>query len=181
MNYPDPPYQRESAEVYYAAGRIPTVGERDIEFLKARALENPRQRCRLCLHSSLQDPLHEMIIVFHESTYFRPLRHTERPQSFLIHEGAILLTLLDNQGEVVQVIDLAAGDKSKNFQARFPAGPWYSFVIRSEWLVIHETTTGPMSYTEREFAPFSPPEGTPAALKYADDLRERSERFLARR
>lgn len=170
-------YDRESPEVYYAAQRIPSIGKRDIDFLKARAKENPRLRCRLCLHASLQDPLHEMIIVFHADTYFRPLRHVERPQSFQVLEGSIRLPILDNEGTIVQVIDLAADGPI--FQTRLPPGVWYSFIFRSEWLVIRETTIGPMSYTEREYAPFAPEEGDVAARLYASELRERVEHFSA--
>lgn len=175
---PGPPYRKESDEVYYVTDAFPTVGQSDVEFLKMRALENPRLRCRLCLHPSVEDRLHDMIIVFRCDTYFRPHRHLERQQSFHVLEGALRLVILDNEGEIVRVLDIAAGEQNGAFITRIPAGHWYSFVFRSKWLVIQEIAPGPMIPNEREYAPFAPAEGDPSGPAYAEFLRERVERFL---
>lgn len=166
-------YRRQNEEVYYSTDRFPVVGAGDIAFLKARALENQRVRSRICLHSTPDDPLHDMVLVFHNTTYFRPLRHIERSQLFHILEGAMSLVLLDDSGSVLEVIELGAVGSPHAFEAFLSPGVWYSFVLRSEWLVIRETTTGPMTATDRQYAPFSPEENDPTAQEYARDLERR--------
>jgi cupin fold WbuC family metalloprotein len=175
-----PRYRKESDEVYYVTDAFPTVGARDIDFLKARAQENRRLRCRLCLHPSIDDRLHDMIIVFRRDTYFRPHRHLQRLQSFHVLEGAFSLVILDNDGKIVRVLDIAADESRGALITRIPAGHWYSFVFRTEWLVIQEIAPGPMLPHEREYAPFAPPEGDATAGAYAEGLRERVERFVGK-
>ncbi|HLX25839.1 MAG TPA: WbuC family cupin fold metalloprotein [Candidatus Cybelea sp.] len=172
----DSRYRKESDEVYYCNERVPTVQPSDIAFLKARAAENWRLRCRLCLHSSPLDPLQDMIIVFHEATYFRPLRHVERPQLFHLLEGTITLVLLDDNGAVVDTIELSSSEPGRAFETLLQPGVWYSFVLHSQWLVIRETTTGPMTATDRQYAPFAPEEGDPIAREYAADLKLRAQK-----
>jgi cupin fold WbuC family metalloprotein len=170
-------YHKESDEVYYASDAFPIIGRSDIEFLKARARENARLRCRLCVHPSVDDHLHEMVIVFHKGTYFRPLRHRDRPQSFQVVEGDLTLAILDDDGAVVRTIEMSAQNTEAPFKTRLPPGQWYAFVIHSEWLVVQEITTGPMESGEREYAPFAPEEGNAAAPTYAADLRLRATSF----
>jgi cupin fold WbuC family metalloprotein len=164
--------RKESDEVYFAAGTRAVAGPKEIAFLKARALANPRRRCRLCLHASLSDPLHDMIIVFHRATYFRPLRHMQRPQAFHIVEGAVRIALLDDNGRLTEVLSLAASSESSPFEVWIPTGQWYAFLLTTEWLVIRETTIGPMMSSEREYAPFAPDDGESTAAAYAAQLRE---------
>ena len=45
-------------EVYQAEGPVVWATKENIEFLKARALENPRGRARLCAHPNSEDSLH---------------------------------------------------------------------------------------------------------------------------
>jgi cupin fold WbuC family metalloprotein len=170
-------YRRETPEVYFAEDPFHIVGERDMTFLKRRAAENVRLRARLCLHPGVADRLHDMILVFRGDTYFRPLRHRERPQAFEVLEGAIYLVVLDDFGDPVRVFDVAARP-ADSFMMRISAGHWYSFIIRSEWLIIRETAPGPMIEGEREYAPFSPAEGTDEAASYAASLRSRVECLL---
>jgi cupin fold WbuC family metalloprotein len=171
------PYRKESDEIYYVTDLFPVVGLSDVNFLKARAAENSRLRCRLCVHPSVDDRLHEMVIVFHRDTYFRPLRHRERPQSFQIVEGNVTIAILDDGGEILRLIDIAATDPDRGFKTRIPPDHWYAFMIDSEWLVLQEITTGPMNYSEREYAPFAPQEGDAAGPLYAENLRRQAARF----
>lgn len=118
-----------------------------------------------------------MIIAFQGDAYFRPLRHLERPQSFQLIEGSMRLALLDDDGTVTDAIDLAAGDERFPFIARIAARQWYAFILKDEWFIFHEITTGPLSAGEREYAPFAPAEEDPQAVEYARDLRERALRL----
>jgi cupin fold WbuC family metalloprotein len=169
-----PDYRRkQSDEVYYSTEAFPIVDQSRVEFLKKEAKRLPRRRCRLCLHPSADDSLHEMVIVFHETAYFRPLRHAERPQSFQILEGRMRLALLDDRGEVRRVVELGDRSGSLPFGVRIPSRNWYAFVMLSEWLVFLETTTKPSRTDEREYAPFAPEESDPAAVGYSNALRAR--------
>ena len=170
---------RENDEVYYAPDRFPAVGYGAVEFLKSRALSNPRRRCRLCTHPSAEDRLHEMLIVQHRDAYFRPMRHLERSQSFHAIEGATSLALLAEDGTLERVFEVGAGgDTESPFYLRLPPRVWYAFVLRSEWFVFYEVTTGPLERGERELAPWAPGDDDPdAARAYSAEIRRRTDEW----
>lgn len=169
--------RRESDEVYYVTSRFKAIGPDELVFLKERAAENPRLRCRLCLHPNPSDPLNQMVITFRGDTYFRPLRHLERPQSFHVIEGSMRLAFLDETGEVIDAVDLRPAGQGGPYIVRVEPRQWYAFILQDEWFVFHEIISGPMTSGEREFAPFAPEDDDPKAAEYARDLRERASRF----
>lgn len=74
-------------EVFYVTDPIAKVESADIQWLKARALENKREQARLCVHLGVDDAVHEMLIVHTKGTYIRP--HTPaRASPFTLSKGS---------------------------------------------------------------------------------------------
>ena len=74
-------------------------------FGAAKALGNTRERVRLCTHQSVEDAVHEMLIVHIKGTYIRPHKHPNKSESFHIIEGNLDVVVFDDAGDLLEVID----------------------------------------------------------------------------
>jgi cupin fold WbuC family metalloprotein len=156
--------KQKNPEVYLADEPIVKVGPGEIAFLKERVSQTPRGRVRLCAHAGNNDPLHEMIIVMLKQTYIHPHKHLNKSESFHIIEGAVDIVVFDDQGEISEVIELGAPGSGRNLFYRNAAPVYHTLLIRSDLLIIHETTNGPFRQDEAIFAPWAPKETDATAV-----------------
>ncbi len=155
----------ESGEVRYATDAIVLVDAADIACLKRAAAENARRRIRLCAHHSVDDRLHEMLIVHTSDTYVRPHKHGGKSESFHVIEGDVDVVIFDDGGGVTEVIRMGAFASGRPFYYRIAGPLFHTLLIRSDVLVFHETTSGPFRRADTVFAPWAPDEGDPAAVR----------------
>lgn len=147
-----------SIPVFYTPDDVVEVGANWYDILKANARTATKRRSRLCLHRSPDDPLHEMVIVFHRDAVIQPHRHSTKTESYHIVFGELDIVLFDETGQPTRLIrmgDFASG-KSHIYRVNEPI--WHSVIIRSEFAAIHEVTNGPFRVEESEFAPWAPEE-----------------------
>lgn len=163
------PLTRINDEVYLATEGIIRLDRRTVDFLRDRALRNPRGRVRICTHRDVSETLHEMLIGITAASYVRPHRHHGKAESFHLIEGEAEVVILSDQGAVEDAVRLAPG---ANFYYRLDAPRYHTVVVASPVLVIHETTNGPWDPAETDWAPFAPAEGTPEAAAYTAQLRQ---------
>ncbi len=160
----------ESAEVIYAGKGIVTVDRAAIAGLVRDAARNPRRRIRLCTHASVDDAVHEMMIVHERSCYVRPHKHVGKSESFHVIEGDVDVVIFDDAGNVTDVIPMGPYGSGRAFFYRIAQPLFHTLLIRSDVLVFHETTAGPFRREQTLFAPWAP----------EDADREPVDRFLAR-
>lgn len=144
------------SEVYFNKDAIGIVDDNWIEFLKGRARESPLRRSRLCVHRSLDERVHEMIIVLCKDVLFRPHRHLEKSESLHVIEGQFYIVFFDEEGTPDQVIHMGAIGTGKVFYYRLCEPRWHALVPISDMIVMHETTTGPFIQGDAPFAPWAP-------------------------
>jgi len=142
--------------VFYNSEVVAEVDQSWYEKLKWCAFEADMKRARLCLHHDPNDPLHEMIIVFHCDTLVRPHRHRGKSESFHLIFGEIDILLFDDNGRPTRVIQLGERHTSKSQVYRLSGALWHSVVVRSEYAAIHEVTNGPFREEEGDFASWAP-------------------------
>ena len=111
-------------EVLVADEPIVQVSRADVEFLKASAAQNERKRIRLCTHPDVDDRLHEMLIVHTKEAYVRPHKHLNKTESVHIIEGLVDVIVLDDAGNIVQVIRMGDYASGHLFYYRM-SGPYY--------------------------------------------------------
>ena len=172
--------RQESDEVLYAQEPIIQVTAKEISLLKERACRNPRQRIRLCAHRTIEDLVHEMLIVHTRDTYVRPHRHLTKWESFHVIEGLGDVVIFDEHGVVTEVTRLGDYASGQRFYYRTQASAFHTLVIRSEFLIFHETTNGPFRKADTILAPWSPEEGDQRAVKcFLASLTQAVDQFLA--
>ncbi|MFC1764116.1 WbuC family cupin fold metalloprotein, partial [Planctomycetota bacterium] len=73
--------------------------------------QSPRKRIILRLHKSDENTLHRMFNVLQPGTYIRPHWHREPPkdESLVVLRGKIAIFILSDDGDIQDVVTLAAG------------------------------------------------------------------------
>jgi cupin fold WbuC family metalloprotein len=162
--------------VFIAEGSIATIGPWDIAMLRAAAEKTPKKRARINAHPDSEDPLHEMIIAIGQDSYIRPHKHPGKSESFHILEGAVDIVIFDESGDITRIVPLSAPGGESAFFYRMKRPFFHTLIIKSQVLVVHETTNGPFRPEGTVFADFAPAEDDAAA---ASDYRAALERRAA--
>ena len=172
------PFKEKSAEVYVADGEIVEAGPREVAFLKSKLASAPRGRVRLCAHRDGSDPLHEMLIALDKRTYIRPHKHLAKSESFHVIEGVVDVVLFSDDGKIARVLALGDPASGRNFFYRLAGPAFHTLIIRSEILIIHETTNGPFRQGDAIFADWAPEESQTAQAKaYMDSVEAAAAKF----
>ena len=159
-------------EVMYPDEDIVKVRRDDIQHLKELSKQNVRKRVRLCAHKTVDETVHEMLIVHARDAYVRPHRHVRKAESFHVIEGRLDVAVYDDHGNVKEIIPMGEYSSGRTFYYRISPGIYHTIAIESDFVVFHEATEGPFKKGETEFAPWSPDEKDPAGVKkFVDALR----------
>ncbi len=151
----------KGSEVVHAESNCVQLNKDYVSFLKDCSLKNARGRMRLCAHQSVEDLLHEMIIVHERQAYVRPHRHLGKSESVHIIEGEVDVVLFDEKGDLIRVVEMGEFASDKTFYYRSSGHEFHTLIIRSDVLVFHEVTNGPFCREDTEFAQWSPTEEDP--------------------
>ncbi|HEX9871561.1 MAG TPA: WbuC family cupin fold metalloprotein [Candidatus Tectomicrobia bacterium] len=172
---------RFNEEVYFAADPIVKVGHEDIELLKRLALETKRRRVRLCTHGNVEDRLHEMLIVHTRDAYVRPHKHLNKAESFHIIEGVVDVVFFDDAGAITDMVHISTASDDR-FYYRVSGPRFHTLLIRSDFLVFHEVTSGPFIRDQTTFAPWAPEEDdTIGQVKFLKRLNDSVGSFILAR
>lgn len=146
---------------FFSTSPLTKVGADEMSRLKTAAAADPVRRARLCLHQSPGDPVQEMIIAFARGTYVRPHRHHGKCESLHIVEGTLQVVFFDDAGAVTDRVVLDAAGAG-HCMYRLSAPVWHTVIPVSEFVVIHEVTSGPYERNDSELASWAP-DGTDGA------------------
>jgi cupin fold WbuC family metalloprotein len=156
---------RHSADVFLARGPIAPIGHEEIAFLKAAVAASPKGRVRINLHPDGDDRLHEMFIAIRPESYIRPHKHLGKSEAFHLVYGAVDVIVFEDDGEIREIVRLAAADPELPFYYRMSGPLFHTLIIRSDVLVVHEITNGPFRPEETLFASFAPEDRDGAAVE----------------
>jgi cupin fold WbuC family metalloprotein len=145
-------------EVFIASDSIVKIGEEEVVFLKQRASNNQRHRARICAHKADDEALHEMLIAVSKECYVHPHKHVGKSESFHIVDGIVDVVTFNDLGDIVEIIELGDRRSGRNFYYRLPEGAFHTLLVRTEFIVLHEVTTGPFLRERTILADFAPPE-----------------------
>jgi cupin fold WbuC family metalloprotein len=153
---------------------VQTIGRELIAALVDRARRAPRGRVNHNFHASPAENPNRFLNVMTAGTYIAPHRHREPPkaEAFLVLEGEVALFTFDGRGAVESVHRL--GPAAGAWGVDLAPGVWHTLAVMSPHAVCYEVKPGPYdAATDKEFAPWAPREGDPAAPEYLRLLVER--------
>jgi len=157
----------EMKEAIYNNQDILVITAKVVDDLKQRALASPRKRFRLCMHHSTAHQTQEMVIVAHKDTFIPPHRHPKgKSESYHVIEGMMTVCFFDDDGRLIRSIEMEKSGGKKPFLYRLSSNEWHMPVPTSEWLVYHETYTGPFEKDyDVEFPSWGPQENDKEQVK----------------
>ena len=134
-----------SGNVIFNTAEILKLDQRAIQDLKRMALAHPDRQFRICMHQDLADPVHEMVIVHCRGAYIRPHKHINKTESFHMIEGGLLVVIFDDDGSLIDRIEMGLGQEGRYRMCRMEKGIWHMVIPTSDIAVFHEVTRGPFS------------------------------------
>lgn len=167
---PMPDWKQVSEDVFYAKSGVVIGDFETLQFLKQCARKSARRRARLCCHASPDALLHDMLIVMQGGAYIRPHRHFKKSESFHVIEGTGHLCIFEDDGALRSFHDFQAPTAGGNFFYHMPANIYHTQIVTSDWLVYHESASGPFIRDESLQAPWAPIEKTAEAEEYLRQL-----------
>ena len=169
-----------SEEVSYVDEAIVKVDREDLERLKEQMHLAGRQRIRLCAHRSPEDKVHDMLIIHEKDVYIRPHKHLCRTESFHVIEGVVDVIVYQDHRSISDVIPMGPYGSGRQFFYRFSEPFFHTMRIISDYVIFHETTSGPFKRSDTVYAPWAPDQNDEVAKQqFLTDLPKAIERFRA--
>lgn len=145
--------------------RFETLSPKIISETSKLAKASPRLRRNYNFHE-LPDTVQRMLNAVEPDSYIRPHRHTTPPktETFLVLTGSFKVLIFDDDGNVTDTVLLTP---SGNRGVDILPGVWHSVVSLESGSVFFEVKPGPyIAASDKDFAGFAPPEGSPEAREY---------------
>jgi len=159
-------------EVYQAEGPIVGVTREEMDFIKQRAMTNPRNRARLCSHPGPNDSTHEMLIWLGRKNCLHPHVHPGKVESFHVMEGLMTVVLFEDDGKILEAVHMGDYASGRAFYYRQQRSIYHTILPETDFVSFQEVTQGPFSRDNTVLAPWCPADEN--GLKaFLDDLRKR--------
>ena len=140
------------------------------------ARQSQRQRDIHLLHTGPEDTLHRMLNAMQPGTYITPHRHTTVPkaEAVVVLQGSLGFICFDDAGHYNTQDFIYINPAQGIWGVDYRAGVWHTFLALEPDTVIFEVKPGPYdAATDKEFAPWAPPEEDPRAYAYLIQLENR--------
>jgi cupin fold WbuC family metalloprotein len=168
-----------SDAIYYPDEWFVHVQKKDIDFLKTEVDHTEFKRNRLCTHLSIEDALHEMFIVLSKNNYIRPAKHVGKDESLHVIEGCADAVFFDESGKITKVVSLGDYASGKRFYYRISEPIYHTLLIKTDFFVFHEATTGPLRKADTVLAPWAPDENDiDASREFVEQLANSVKNFV---
>lgn len=164
--------------------RITAITASLLDELLVRAAASPRLRAIHCFHAGDWEHAHRMLNALTVGTYVRPHRHASEYQSegFIVLRGRLALLLFDEDGRVNREQSLLLSAADGRFGMDIPPATWHSLVALED-AVIYEVKGHPaggyVQERDKNFAPWSPEEGSAGAAAYLATLENEARRLAS--
>lgn len=163
--------ERQTDNVFFVKGPLVRVGKEEVAFLKDQVARVTRKTVRLCAHQNLEALVHEMLILHLKETYIRPHKHPNKSVSYHIVEGTADMVIFDEEGGVEDVVSLGAYGTGRRFYFRLNEDRYYMPLLCSDFLLFHETISGPCKPFDTVYAPWAAEEGSGVSVdRFREEL-----------
>lgn len=132
------------------------------------ARNSPRLRIMQQVNRTDTEGVQRLVNFMHRGSYFRAHRHPrpECVENLTVVQGSILFLTFDAAGNVATSHKLRAGDPG-SCMLDIEQGVWHTLAPLADDTVVVEIKRGPYdAKTDKEFAPWSPAEGTAEAAAW---------------
>src|SRR5262245_20298586 len=156
---------------------VQTIDSPLLDELLRPARLSSRRRAIFCLHDDDWEHAHRMLNALAVGTYVRPHRHVDehKGEGFIILRGRLALLIFDDTGEIDFERSRVLSKEGGCLGMDIPPGVWHSLVAIED-AVIYEVkgqrAGGYVQEDDKDFAPWSPEEGSRESDEYCRYLYE---------
>lgn len=126
------------------------IKEKDLDKLERVAAKAPLRRARYCLHNSHNDTVQEMVIAFCKDSSVPVHRHRNKSESFHVIRGELEVVFYDDDGNIIKKIKMGTLGSGLPFLYRLSNDAWHTVRPLTEYVIVHETASGPFNKEEDE-------------------------------
>ena len=112
-----------------------------LDELTEKAKESPRLRMNYNLHDSLESKAQRLFNGLEPGTVLPIHRHVETSETYILIRGALRVTSLDDNKNVIESVELNLNRGMFGFQ--IPANTWHKVEVMESGTVIFEVKDGP--------------------------------------
>jgi cupin fold WbuC family metalloprotein len=155
-----------------------------LDDLLTQAHQLPRRRAIHCFHAGDWEHCHRMLNALAVGTYVRPHRHGNEHQTegFVLLRGQLAILVFDDEGQFDRSRSYLLSLASGNIGLQIKPGIYHT-LIALEDSVIYEVkghpTGGFVLERDKDFAPWSPAEGSEAAAPYLRKLESLAQQLVS--
>ena len=153
------------------------IDQKRLDLLSLEASATERRRKNLNMHDDYADPCQRLFNAMEPGTYVRPHRHLDPPRAecFLVVRGKMALVVFADDGQVEMIVPF--GDGCETVAMDLPPAMWHTLVSLETGSIFFETKPGPYApLSDKDFAPWSPVEGSGEARTFLANLMEKVSR-----
>ena len=146
---------KKKKDVIYFKNSLIKIKKKDIDLLREYSKYNIDNKSRYCNHKSKNSKLHEMIILHKKGYYVRPHSHPNRTESVHLIKGKvdIVISIKRNIIDLIKMGNYQSGDV---FYYRMNNELIHTLIIKSAYIIFHETSLGPFKRKNTKFTKWSP-------------------------
>lgn len=142
-------------------------GLRELDTVTTAARSSPRRRKNLNFHADDAHPAHRLLNAVEPDSYVCPHRHLapNKDETLVVLRGAFGVVFFDEAGNVTDRVVIRAG--GEHLGVNVPRGVFHTLIALESGSVFLEAKAGPYdAATDKELAPWAPPEGDEKAPTY---------------
>lgn len=135
--------RKKNDRVYYATGAPAGMDLQSMILMKELAAYRDLPLCRVCLHASDNEPIHEMLMMHTRPQLVGPLKQNKSSLSYHMLDGAADIRLYDEQGACLQYMHLDSDDSFCRCSLRLDANVFRSMKTVTPYAIFLEVAGGP--------------------------------------
>lgn len=147
---------KKKKDVIYFYNSLVKINKKDLDILRKFSSFNSDKKSRYCNHKSKNSKLHEMIIFHKKGYYVRPHSHPNRTESVHLIKGRVDIIIFNKKGNISDIIKMGNYQSGNIFYYRMNNELTHTLVIKSPYIIFHETSLGPFKKKNTKFASWSP-------------------------
>ena len=124
------------------------IDEKLLDEVTALAKVSPRLRMNYNFHQSLDEKCHRFLNAMEVGTVVPIHHHVTKDETFIVLRGKVRLNIYDDNGEIVESIDLSAADG--RYGVDIPKNVWHAVECLEPGSVIFEVKEGPFVPHEQD-------------------------------
>ena len=137
---------------FYLKNENLKINKKLLLFLENYSLKNKNVDARICIHKNKSSKHHSMVLLQNKKNYYRPHKHKNKGDTFLILKGKLACFLLDNKGNIKFKCIL-----KRDEIFRTPDNTFHAIMPITKKVLYFETKKGPfLKKNDSIFASWSP-------------------------